>query len=66
MAIAFGIWEAFLSEILNWLAPIVGRQIGGFPGTLMIITGWAPIIAWQILSAKRKEVTEPPIQEIAK
>jgi len=60
MAIAFGIWEAFLGDILNWLQPIVGRQIGGFPGTVMIISGWAPIIAWQLLSARRKRITEQP------
>jgi hypothetical protein len=60
MAVAFGIWEAFLGDILNWLQPIVGRQIGGFPGTLMIISGWAPVIAWQLLTARRKNVTEQP------
>ena len=42
MVVAFGIWEAFLYDILVLLEPIVGREIGGFPGTLMIICGWAP------------------------
>jgi hypothetical protein len=54
MAIAFGIWEAFLPDILSWLKPIVGRNIGGFPGTLMIISGWVPIIAWKLLSERNK------------
>jgi hypothetical protein len=54
MTIAFGIWEAFLGDILAWLDPIVGRNIGGFPGTVMIISGWAPVIAWKLLSQKNK------------
>lgn len=54
MAVAFGIWEAFLQDILNVLNPIVGRDIGGFPGTLMIISGWVPIIAWKVLSERNK------------
>ena len=53
-AIAFGIWEAFLPDILAYLNPIVGRNIGGFPGTLMILSGWAPIIAWKVLSTRNK------------
>jgi len=53
-AIAFGIWEAFLRDILNYLNPIVGRDIGGFPGTLMILSGWAPIIGWKVLSQRGK------------
>lgn len=54
IATAFGIWEAFLGEIINGLKPIVGRDIGGFPGTVMIISGWAPIIAWKLISERRK------------
>ena len=57
MAIAFGIWEAFLPNILAWLSPIVGRDIGGFPGTLMIISGWAPIVIWKVLSERNKTKT---------
>jgi|WetSurMetagenome_2_1015567.scaffolds.fasta_scaffold43186_2 hypothetical protein len=60
MAVAFGIWEAFLSDIITGLIPIVGRNIQGFPGTLMIISGWAPIIAWKLLS-KRNKVAELPV-----
>ena len=60
MALAFGIWEAFLGDIIKWLLPIVGRNIGGFPGTVMIISGWAPIIAWKLLS-RGKKTTEQPI-----
>ncbi len=64
MAVAFGIWEAFLPDILSWLQPIVGRNIGGFPGTLMIISGWAPIIAWKLLS--KRKVAEEPSKAIVK
>jgi hypothetical protein len=63
MAVAFGIWEAFLPEILAWLQPIVGRNIGGFPGTLMIISGWAPIIAWKVLSERNKTAKIPVVKE---
>jgi hypothetical protein len=63
MAAAFGIWEAFLSNILAWLDPIVGRNIGGFPGTVMIISGWAPVIAWKVLSEKRKATKLPIVKQ---
>ena len=32
MAVAFGIWEAFLPDILNGLIPIVGQKHPGVPG----------------------------------
>ena len=54
MTVAFAIWEAFLPEILAVLDLLVGREIGGFPGTLMIICGWAPIIAWQLIATRNK------------
>jgi hypothetical protein len=54
IAVAFGIWEAALEDIIAWLQPIVGRNIGGFPGTVMIISGWAPVIAWKLLSERSK------------
>jgi hypothetical protein len=60
MAAAFGIWEAFLPDIIKGLIPIVGRNIQGFPGTLMIISGWAPIIIWKVLSTRNK-ITKVPI-----
>jgi hypothetical protein len=40
---------------LNLLNTIIGRQIGGFPGTLMIISGWVLIIGWKLLSQKGKK-----------
>jgi hypothetical protein len=60
MALAFGIWEFFLGDIIKGLVPIVGRNIGGFPGTVMIISGWAPIIAWKLLS-ERNKLTKTPV-----
>lgn len=53
-AIAFGVWEAFLPDILAYLNPLVGRNIGGFPGTLMILSGWAPVVALKVLSERGK------------
>jgi hypothetical protein len=64
MAVAFGIWEAFLRDILSWLGPIVGRDIGGFPGTLMIICGWAPIVAVILLRPRRKSVQAPAVEQL--
>ena len=58
MVLAFGIWEAFLPEILTGLNALIGRQIGGFPGTLMIISGWLPIIAWKLLASRKKAIKE--------
>ena len=63
MALAFGIWEFFLGDIINALKPIVGRDIGGFPGTVMIICGWAPVIAWKLLSDRRNKVVLPLVAQ---
>ena len=63
IAVAFGIWEAYLGDIINALKPIVGRDIGGFPGTVMIISGWAPIIAYKLLSERRKTLKLPAVAE---
>jgi hypothetical protein len=65
MAVAFGIWEAFLPDILSFLNGVVGRNIGGFPGTLMIISGWAPIAiaAWVLYRGKASEVRKNIAQQ---
>ncbi len=53
MSISFGIWLAFIDEITSALEPLIGHELLGFPGTLMIITGWVPVVAWKILSDKK-------------
>jgi len=55
MTVSFGIFEAFLPEIIEFLEPILQREIGGFPGTLMIICGWLPIVVWKILITKKNK-----------
>lgn len=55
MTIAFGIWEAFLPEILSGMSVILGQTLKGFPGTLMIITGWAPIVAIKLLLNRKPQ-----------
>ncbi len=55
MTVAFGIWEAFLPEILSGMSVILGSTLKGFPGTLMIITGWAPIVAIKLLLSRKKQ-----------
>jgi hypothetical protein len=58
MTISFAIWEAFLPDILDFLEPLLQRQVGGFPGTLMIICGWAPVVAWKMLSERKQKRQE--------
>jgi uncharacterized PurR-regulated membrane protein YhhQ (DUF165 family) len=60
MALAFGIWEAFLSDILAVLEPIIGRDVGGFPGTLMIISGWIPVVVVALLIQRSRHIPPPP------
>jgi len=43
MSIAFGAFEILL----------LNTEFGAFPGTLMIILGWLPIIAWKLLSQRK-------------
>jgi presenilin-like A22 family membrane protease len=43
MSLSFAIFEAFL---LNY-------QWGAFPGTLMIICGWLPVVAWKLFAERK-------------
>jgi hypothetical protein len=45
MSLSFAIFETFL---LNF-------QWGAFPGTLMIVCGWLPVVAWKILSERKQK-----------
>ncbi len=45
MCISFGVFEAFL----------LSYEWGAFPGTLMIICGWLPIVAWKMLAERRNK-----------
>lgn len=63
IAVAFGIWEAFLQDIINGLTPILGRNIGGFPATVCILSGWAPVIAIKLLSERRKTAKLPAVNQ---
>jgi hypothetical protein len=58
MTLSFAIFEAFIPEVVAALEPILHRQIGGFPGTLMIIIGWLPVAAWGILGERNKKQQE--------
>jgi hypothetical protein len=55
MSISFGIWLAFIPEIVSALEPIIGRELLGFPGTLMIIPGWLLVVAWKMLSDRKQK-----------
>lgn len=44
MSVSFAIFEVFL---LNSTLP-------GFPGTVMIICGWLPVVAWKILGERKQ------------
>jgi hypothetical protein len=63
MTISFAIFEAFLPEILNLLEPLLQREIGGFPGTLMIIIGWLPVVAWKLLSERKQKQQDREIYQ---
>lgn len=43
MTISFAIFEAGL----------LSTQFGAFPGTLMIIVGWLPIVGWKLISERK-------------
>jgi len=55
MTISFAVFEAFIPEIVRLLEPVLQREIGGFPGTLMIIIGWLPVVAWKMLSERKQK-----------
>jgi hypothetical protein len=63
MTISFAVFEAFIPEIAVALEPILHRQIGGFPGTLMIIVGWLPVVAWKMLSERKQKQQEKEIDQ---
>lgn len=45
MTISFGVFEAAL----------LSTQFGAFPGTLMIIVGWLPVVAWKLLGERKNK-----------
>jgi hypothetical protein len=45
MCASFAVYEAVL----------MSTNFGAFPGTLMIICGWLPIVGWKLLAEKRKQ-----------
>ncbi len=57
IALSFGIWEAFLPQIDAYF------HIGGFPATVCIITGWAPVMVWKVLSTRNKPSALPIVTE---
>ncbi len=59
MALSFGIWEAFLPDIINALIPILHRNIEGWPATVCMVTGWLPVVGVKLLSDRRKTAKLP-------
>jgi hypothetical protein len=53
MSAAFGVFEVLL----------LSTDFGAFPGTLMIILGWLPIVAWKLF-AERKTKNDARIAEL--
>jgi hypothetical protein len=56
MAVAFGIWEAFLPEITAFF------NIRGFPATVCIISGWLPVVAYYLLT--HRKLAQLPSEQI--
>jgi hypothetical protein len=46
MSVSFAVFEAFL---MNY-------QWGAFPGTLMIICGWLPVVAWKLFTERKRQL----------
>jgi hypothetical protein len=63
MTVSFAIFEAFLPEVLGLLEPLLHREIGGFPGTLMIILGWLPIVAWKLFIERKQKQQDREIDQ---
>jgi len=66
MTIAFGLWEASFAVILPSLSTILGHELTGFPGTLMILSGWAPVAGAKVLIEKRKAAKMPVENQMPK
>lgn len=45
MCVSFGIFETFL----------LSTNFGAFPGTLMIICGWLPVVAWKLVAERKNK-----------
>src|SRR4030065_2282719 len=43
MTVSFAVFEAFL----------LSTEFGAFPGTVMIIFGWLPVVAWKMVSERK-------------
>jgi hypothetical protein len=43
MTLSFGVFEALL----------LSTEFGAFPGTVMIILGWLPVVAWKLVSERK-------------
>jgi hypothetical protein len=48
MSVAFGVFEILL----------LNTDFRAFPGTLMIICGWLPVVAWKLLSERKQKRQE--------
>ena len=66
MTIVFGLWEASFAVILPSLSTILGHELTGFPGTLMILSGWAPVAGLKVLIEKRKAAKMPVDNQMPK
>jgi hypothetical protein len=58
MSLSFGIFEAFLNEVIILLQPLLPLEIEGFPGTLMIILGWVPVVVWYLLTERKQNLQD--------
>ncbi len=59
VAIVFGVWDAYLFDLVKAISSVVGRNIGGMPATVFIITGWAPVVAVTLWLEHRKKAKLP-------
>lgn len=59
MTVAFAIWAFGFQWLLPALRHVLWHALTGFPGTLMILSGWAPVVGYKVLSERRKAKMAP-------
>jgi hypothetical protein len=53
MTLSFAAFEAGLLSV----------EFGAFPGTVMIIAGWLPVVAWKLVSARKTKSNVSVVSE---
>ncbi|MGA2385216.1 MAG: hypothetical protein ABSG33_01635 [Candidatus Bathyarchaeia archaeon] len=65
ITVAFALWEASFPYTLPAITSFLrlSKPLEGFPATVCILSGWAPIIALKLLSERRKASKMPIVNQ---